>query len=81
MMSSHRFEPGDVGTLRKFAYCLNERVPVNTGLPCTEILCRRLEDICEIELRENAETNAPSPSIISASFAAPEMTFSESPFR
>src|ERR1700674_5319423 len=51
----------DVRTVREFADRLKERVPINPGLPRAEILCRPLENVCEIELCGGAKANAPSP--------------------
>jgi hypothetical protein len=51
----------NVGTIGKFADRLNERVPVESGLPRAEILSSPFEDICEVELCGRAEANAPFP--------------------
>jgi hypothetical protein len=53
--------PSDIGTVDKFADRLNKRVAIETGLPCTRILSRPFENICEIQLCRSAEPNAPFP--------------------
>jgi hypothetical protein len=53
--------PNNVRTVGKFAYRSNERVPIESGLPCAEILRGLFEDICEVELCRSAQANAPFP--------------------
>jgi len=55
------FGPGDVGAVGEFADRLNKCVPIESGLPCAEILGRPFKDICEIKLCCRTKANAPFP--------------------
>lgn len=50
---------GHVGAFREFADGLQQSVTIDRGLSRPEILGCPLEDVCEIDFSDNAETNAP----------------------
>ena len=54
-----RLRSGYIGAGRKLADRPNERVSINSRLPRAEILGCPCEDVCEIELCDSAEANAP----------------------
>jgi hypothetical protein len=63
-----RLRAGQIGTARQLADCADERVPINPGLPLAEAFGCLLQDVCEIELCDSAETNAPPRAIMESSF-------------
>jgi hypothetical protein len=53
------FDPETSGPSASSPDGLNDRVSIDAGLPRAEALNRPLENICEVELRDRAEANAP----------------------
>jgi hypothetical protein len=54
-----RSRPCNVRPLGKLTDRLNDCVPIDVGLPGTEVLGGPLENICEVELCDSAKANAP----------------------
>jgi hypothetical protein len=50
---------GDIRAIREFSHRQEQRLSINMGLTRPKIGGCPLQDICEVELRDGAETNTP----------------------